>query len=65
MLVLSRRCNERIVFPTLGISIEVRQIASRKVQLAIDAPRDIRIFRQELLEPKTLEGPRHASPRRP
>jgi sRNA-binding carbon storage regulator CsrA len=35
------------------------------VQLAIDAPTDIRIFRQELHERKTREGPYDASPRRP
>jgi carbon storage regulator CsrA len=65
MLVLSRRCNERIVFPTLGISVEVRRVAGTRVHLAIDAPSNIRIYRQELLERKSLEGPYHARPRRP
>jgi hypothetical protein len=33
------------------------------VQFAIDAASNIRIYRQELLDRKTLEGPNHASPR--
>jgi carbon storage regulator CsrA len=50
MLVLSRRVNEKVIFPTLGISIEVRRIIGKRVQLAIAAPADIPILRHELLE---------------
>lgn len=48
MLVLSRGENDRIVFPSLGISIEVLKVARRKASIGIEAPRDIRIVRDEL-----------------
>ncbi len=50
MLVLSRRENEKVLFPSLGISVEVIKTHSRKVQLGIDAPREIRVIREELSE---------------
>jgi two-component system, OmpR family, response regulator len=55
MLVLSRRCNEKVIFPTLGISIEVRRITGNRVQLAIAAPANIPVFRQEVLERQARE----------
>ncbi len=48
MLVLSRKEKERILFPTLGITVEVVRTGANKVQLGIDAPREIRIIRDEL-----------------
>jgi carbon storage regulator CsrA len=48
MLVLSRREKEKVLFPTLGITVEVLRTGSRKVQLGIDAPLDIRVIRDEL-----------------
>lgn len=48
MLVLSRRQNERINFPSLGITVEVLRTGNRKVQLGIDAPANIRVVRDEL-----------------
>lgn len=50
MLVLSRKQNERILFPTLGITVEVLRAGTNKVQLGIDAPREIRVIRDELNE---------------
>ena len=41
MLVLSRTDKEKIVFPTLGISIQVLHVGANKVRLGIDAPSDI------------------------
>jgi carbon storage regulator CsrA len=61
MLVLSRRCNEKVIFPTVGISIEVRRITRSRVQLAIAAPSDIPIYRQEVLERPTRDGASHES----
>lgn len=48
MLVLSRRTGESVIFPGLGVSLEVSQIRNSHVTLGIDAPRKIRILRGEL-----------------
>lgn len=50
MLVLSRRQNDCVVFPQLGITIQVSRIAGRIVQLGIDAPREIQVLREELVD---------------
>lgn len=48
MLVLSRRPNEKIVFPNLGITVEILRISGRAVCVGVDAPREVRILRDEL-----------------
>ncbi len=48
MLVLARRVNERIVVAG-GIVITVLEIARGQVRLGIEAPRDCRILRGELI----------------
>ena len=48
MLVLSRRADERIVLPELGISFTIVQIKGSKVRVGIEAPKSIRIIRGEL-----------------
>ncbi|QDT12356.1 response regulator [Stieleria marina] len=50
MLVLSRGENDRIVFPSLGISVEVLKMKGSKVAIGIDAPQHIRVVRHELLQ---------------
>ena len=50
MLVLSRGTNDRIVFPSLGISVEVLKINGSRTALGVKAPKDIRVIRHELLE---------------
>lgn len=52
MLVLSRKVSERIVI-NKDIVITVIDIERGKVRLGIDAPREVSIFRAELLERKT------------
>jgi carbon storage regulator CsrA len=47
MLVLTRRESEQILFPSLGISIEVLKIQGRKTRLGINAPADIPVLRHE------------------
>ena len=49
MLVLSRKCGERIV---IGPNIELRvvDIGKTRVRLAIDAPQEIAIYRQEVYQ---------------
>ena len=48
MLVLSRRANEEIVFPSLDITVSVAHCTNTSVRLGIKAPRHIRIVRGEL-----------------
>jgi carbon storage regulator len=49
MLVLSRKLGEKICIHD-NICITVIDIDRGKVRLGIDAPRDVPIFRQELLQ---------------
>ncbi len=48
MLVLSRRLLERVLFPTLGVAVQVLQIKGNTVRLGVDAPEDVEVLRQEL-----------------
>ena len=57
MLVLSRGCNDKVVFPTLGISVEIVRIVGSRVRIGIDAPRDIPILRDEILGQEQLRSP--------
>ena len=52
MLVLSRKNGERIHIGD-NIFIEVRRVAGSRVTLAVNAPRDLRVLRGELLEAAT------------
>lgn len=49
MLVLSRRTNESVEFPELGITVEVIRLKGNTVQLGIKAPDSVRILRGELM----------------
>lgn len=49
MLVLSRRQNQCVLFPTLGISIEIVQIKGNTIRLGIQAPPDVTVLRKELI----------------
>ena len=53
MLVLSRRIEEKIVLPGLGVTVQVLSIKGNVVRLGIDAPQDVKIFREELLAQDT------------
>jgi carbon storage regulator CsrA len=55
MLVLSRRETDKVLFPTLGISIEVLRIRGNTARLGIDAPAEIPVLRHEIAHPKSLE----------
>lgn len=50
MLVLSRKCNERIVVDLNGetVTIEVLQVKGGRVRLGIDAPSQVAVHREEL-----------------
>jgi carbon storage regulator len=49
MLVLSRRLQEKIVLPGLGVTIQVVAIKAGVVRIGVEAPVDVPIFRSELL----------------
>jgi carbon storage regulator len=48
MLVLSRHLGEKILIPGLGITIMVVAIRGNVVRLGIDAPPDVKVFREEI-----------------
>ena len=56
MLVLSRKLGEKI-FIGENICITVVDIDRGKIRLGIEAPRDVPIYRQELLPLKNAEAP--------
>jgi carbon storage regulator len=47
MLVLSRKLNEKIVIDG-GIIVTVVKIDRNQVRLGIEAPADVRVFREEI-----------------
>ncbi len=55
MLVLSRRETEKVLFPTLGVSIEVLRVRGNTTKLGIDAPASIPIIRHEVARRKSVE----------
>lgn len=64
MLVISRRSDEKLVFPDLGVTVHVLGTKGRTVRLGIDAPPDVKVFRQELLplDPKEISDFASKSP---
>ena len=50
MLVLSRKEDQKILFPALGISLEILHIKGSTVRVGIDAPMEVRIVRDELVD---------------
>lgn len=53
MLVLSRRAGQKVLFPSLGISIEVLRSRGSIARLGIEAPEDVTVLREEVLEKST------------
>ncbi len=50
MLVLSRRLNEKVLFPGLQASVQVVGVKGNVVRLGIEAPPGVRVLREELAE---------------
>jgi len=48
MLVLSRRINEKLLFPDIGTAIQVRSVKGNAVRLGIQAPPEVTVLREEL-----------------
>ena len=63
MLVLSRKCGEKIVIPGLDITLTVLEIRGDRIRLGITAPLGIPVHREEVWqriqqfhEPSAAEG---------
>jgi carbon storage regulator CsrA len=54
MLVLSRKENEKVVFPHLGIALSVLRVGGGKVRLGIEAPDDVAVVRREIASEEQL-----------
>jgi len=62
MLVLSRRKGEKIVFPTIGVELELLKVQGNTARLGIEAPHHVKILRDELAAvPNKLEADDYAS----
>ncbi len=57
MLVLSRRQNEKIVFPCIQASVQVVGVKGGVVHLGIEAPPEVDIFREEAQAPAACWRP--------
>jgi two-component system OmpR family response regulator len=58
MLVLSRRPKQKIIFPTLGVTLEVCSVKGNVVRIGLEAPPSIPIVREEIFP--GAEGPETA-----
>ena len=63
MLVLTRRKNQSIVIGD-QIVVTVLEVKGDQIRLGITAPRDVQVYREELLADLT-EGAGHAAPPAP
>lgn|SRR5262245_44029786 len=55
MLVLSRKENERVLFPHLGVALQILRVGGGKVRLGIQAPDDVSVVRHEIASQEQLE----------
>jgi carbon storage regulator CsrA len=65
MLVLARRLHEKIIMPTLEMTVQVVALQGNMVRLGIEAPRDVPIFREEVYDPALLPPPAVTRPAPP
>lgn len=49
MLVLTRREEQKIVFPTVGVTVEVLRIKGNVAKIGIDAPMNVPVLREEIM----------------
>ena len=52
MLVLSRKCGERIVIPGCSVTVTVISVEGNRVRLGVAAPAEVTILREELVRRK-------------
>ncbi len=54
MLVLSRKENEKVLFPHLGIAVQILRVAGGKARLGVEAPNDVSVVRHEIANDEQL-----------
>jgi len=54
MLVLSRKENEKVLFPNLGIAMQILRVGGGKVRLGIEAPDSVSVVRNEIASDQQL-----------
>ena len=55
MLVLSRKENEKVLFPHLGIAVQILRVAGGKARLGVEAPDDVSVVRHEIASEEQLD----------
>lgn len=48
MLVLSRKKNQEVCLPDMGVNIRILELKGNSVRMGIDAPEEVHILRGEL-----------------
>jgi carbon storage regulator CsrA len=57
MLVLTRKLNQKVIFPGFGAAVQVLSVRAGAVRLGIDAPAGVIVLREELLSKDGLTSP--------
>ena len=55
MLVLSRRLQEKLYFPSIGLILHVLSVRRGAVRLGIEAPPEVTVLREEVQDPSLAE----------
>jgi carbon storage regulator CsrA len=48
MLVLSRRPQQKVLFPNLGVAVEILSVQGQVVKVGVEAPKDVSVWREEI-----------------
>lgn len=64
MLVISRKCGERIVIPGCSVTLTVLGVKGNKVRLGVAAPAEIAVLREEVVRRIRGGGTATPSPKR-
>ena len=56
MLVVSRKQNQSVVFPALGISVKILRVAGKSVRVGVESAQRYSNFSRRTCRPKSVEG---------
>ena len=62
MLVLTRLKDEKIVLPDVGVTFTIVRIDAHSVRVGIEAPKDVKILRQEHMPKQQEESHADSNP---